>query len=185
MNRLRASNLMSLILVAAISAGLVLFLHPPTVGATPPGEKPLSGEDEKSIGDVVKGIEETWNTHDMAGMGNLFREDAEFINVVGMHWRGRNAIVAAHTAYHETMFKNHHIKTDSVEIRPVAEGAAIAVVTTTNDSFATPGGDVIPERQNRQTYVLTKRSDGWKIAHGHNVPVDPIAAKFDPANAPR
>jgi len=150
--------------------------------ASPGGASRLSKEEDTAIRKVVAGIEEAWNTHDMKALEKLFSEDAEFINVVGMHWRGRKAIVAAHAAYHETSFKNHHIKTDAVTIRSLGEGCAIAVVTTTNDSFKTPDGQVIPKRQNRQTYVLTKGPDGWKIAHGHNVPVDPVAAQFDPVN---
>jgi uncharacterized protein (TIGR02246 family) len=151
-------------------------------GATPGGAKSLTKEESAAIRKVVAGFEEAWNTHDMKALEKLFSEDAEFINVVGMHWRGRKAIVAAHAAYHETIFKNHRIKTDTVEIRTLGEGHAIAVATLTGDSFKTPDGQVIPMRQHRLTYVLTKGSDGWKISHGHNVAVDPDAAQFDPVN---
>src|SRR5215475_3531668 len=86
----------------------------------------LSTEDDAAIRKVVVGVEEAWNTHDMKAMEKLFTEDAEFINVVGMHWRGRKAIIAAHAAYHETSFKNHHIKTDSMSIRSLGDGQALA-----------------------------------------------------------
>jgi uncharacterized protein (TIGR02246 family) len=144
----------------------------------------LSKEDDEAIQKTVRGIEDAWNAHDMKAYGKLFREDAEFINVVGMHWRGRDAIIVAHTAFHETLFKNHTIKTDDVEVRSLGSGHAIAVVTTTNDAFTTPAGEVIPKRQNRQTYVLVKDPDGWTIAHAHNVPVDAAAAKHDPTKTP-
>ncbi|GMW03423.1 MAG: hypothetical protein AMXMBFR84_45570 [Candidatus Hydrogenedentota bacterium] len=180
----RATHLFSLLLITAIFVGALLVLNRPTFGATESIGK-LDKADEDAVRAVVMWIEQTWNSHDMDAMGKLFRDDAEFINVVGMHWHGRDAVMAAHTAYHKTMFKNHSIKTDSSEIRSISDGCAIAVVTTTNDSFTTPAGNVVPQRQNRQTYVLTKRSDGWKIAHGHNVPVDPEAAQHDPVNAPK
>ena len=112
----------------------------------------------------------------------LLQEDVEWVNIVGMHWRGREAVVAAHAAYHETMFKNHTLKTDIVHLRSLGGGQVIAVVTTTNDAFTTPSGQVMPKAQNRMTYVLTKEVDGWKIAHCQNVVVNADAAKHDPVN---
>jgi uncharacterized protein (TIGR02246 family) len=143
----------------------------------------LTKDDDAAIRAVVANIEKGWNTHDMKFYGSQFRDDAEFINVVGMHWHGRDAVMAAHTAFHATSFKNHNIKTNAVETRSIGDGCAIAVVTTTNDAFTTPAGDVIPVAQNRQTYVLTKGQDGWKIVHGHNVRIDPDAVKHDPVNS--
>lgn len=178
------------LVVSILLLGAVLAMTVDVVAQSPKADPPAGGanalsvEDEKAIRKVVAGIEEAWNAHDMKAYGKLFREDAEFINVVGMHWRGREAIMVAHTAYHETLFKNHSIKTDDVQIRSLGSGHAIAVVTTTNDAFTTPTG-VIPKRQNRQTYMLVKDSDGWKIAHGHNVPVDADAAKHDPTKTPK
>jgi uncharacterized protein (TIGR02246 family) len=184
-------NLTKLIIATSLVCVAAFFVLLAPIGAEqakskpPGGVKSLTKEEDAAIRKVVTGIEETWNTHDMKALEKLFTEDAEFINVVGMHWRGRKAIVAAHTVFHEASFKNHNFKRDAVEIRSLGEGHAIAVVTTTNDSFKTPGGQVIPKRQNRQTYVMTKGPDGWKIAHGHNVPVDPDAAQFDPVNKPK
>jgi uncharacterized protein (TIGR03067 family) len=56
------------------------------------------------------------------------------------------------------------------------------VVTTTNDAFTTPDGHVISKQQDRQTYVLAKEPDGWKIMHCQNVWVDAEAAKNNPVN---
>ncbi|MCC6797529.1 MAG: SgcJ/EcaC family oxidoreductase [Candidatus Hydrogenedentes bacterium] len=183
MNQSRTTQLFILALIVAV--GTIFALERPMFGATESNSSRLSKADEDAVRAVVMGIEQTWNSHDMDAMGKLFRDDAEFINVVGMDWHGRNAIMVAHSAYHNTMFKNHNIKTDTIETRSIADGCAIAVVTTTNDSFKTPDGNVVPKRQNRQTYVLTKRADGWKIVHAHNVPVDAMAAQHDPAKAPK
>jgi uncharacterized protein (TIGR02246 family) len=120
----------------------------------------------------------------MKAYGKLLREDVEWVNVVGMHWRGREAVLKAHTAFHETSFKNHTIKTDTVAVRSLGGGHAVAVVTTTNDAFTTPGGEVVPKRQNRLSYLMAKSPDGWTIAHAHNVPVDAVAAKFNPVKEP-
>lgn len=143
----------------------------------------LSKDDDTAIRQVFTDYETAWNSHDMKAFVKLFRDDAEAINVVGMHWRGKAAIEKSHTIYHEILFKNHSIKTDDVQIRSLGHGHAIAVVTTTNDAFTTPDGAIMSKAQNRQTYVLTKGEDGWKVVHFHNVRVDAEAAKHDPVNS--
>ena len=71
-------------------------------------------------------FETAWNTHDMKSLATLFRKDAEFINIVVMHWHGCKDIVAALTVFYETIFKNHHLMTDAIEFRPLGNGFAIA-----------------------------------------------------------
>ena len=142
-------------------------------------------EDDRAIRKAVGGFETAWNSHDMKALGELFREDAEFINVVGMHWRGRAAIVAAHAAFHETLFKDCRLKTDAIALRPFSADFAIAVVTQTQDAFTTPSGEVVPKHQNKLSYVFTKVAGEWKIVHGQNVRIDAEAAPHDPVNSPR
>lgn len=144
----------------------------------------LSKEDDAAIRKVITGIEEAWNAHDMKAYGKLFREDTDWINIVGMHWRGRDAVMAAHTAFHETTFKDNRMKIDEIEIRSLGNDFAIAVATMTHDAFRAPDGRTFPKSQNRCTHVLAKGPEGWKIVHGHNVQVDAEAAKHDPVNKP-
>lgn len=144
----------------------------------------LPAEDDAGIRETIKGIEEAWNAHDMDAYARLLRPDVERVNVVGMHWRGWESVMIAHITFHMTTFKNHNIRTDDIHIRPLCPDYAIAVVTTPNDAFTAPAGRVIPKQQDRQTYVLGKDPDGWKIAHCENVWVDAEAAKHDPTKAP-
>ena len=48
------------------------------------------------IANVVDGLTESWNRHDMEAYAAQFAEDADFVNVIGMHWRGRAEIEARH-----------------------------------------------------------------------------------------
>lgn len=134
---------------------------------------------------ALASYEAAWNSHDMKALGKLFAEDAEFINVVGMHWRGRADIVAAHAAFHETMFKDTGLKTDAIALRPLSADVVIAVVTYTQDGFTTPSGQVMPKTQTKLSYVFVKTASEWKIAHGQNVRIDAEAVQHDPVNRPR
>jgi uncharacterized protein (TIGR02246 family) len=174
------------LLMAVVSLSLV----PGASAQTPKSDAPrtvtndLSKEDDAAIRKVIAGIEEAWNAHDMNAYGKLFREDADWINIVGMHWRGRDAVMAAHIAFHEGNFKDNRMKLDAVETRSLGNEFAIAVATMTHDAFVAPDGRTFPKAQNRCTHVLAKGPGGWKIVHGHNVQVDAEAAKHDPVDKP-
>lgn len=145
----------------------------------------LSAEDDRAIRKVLADYDAAWNSHNMKALDEVFREDAEFINVVGMHWRGRPAIIAAHAAFHATIFKDVGMKTDEIALRPLGADIVIAVVTQTQDTFTTPSGEVVQKHQNKLSYVFTKAGGDWRIAHGQNVRIDDEAAKHDPVNSPR
>jgi len=181
-----ATNITASLVVAAI----FLSLSPHTIAQTAEPEAQsqvagaaLSKADDEGIRKSVMDYEKAWNNHDMQLLATLFREDAEFINVVGMHWRGRAAIINAHAIFHEIMFKDCRLKTDSIETRTLGTDHAIAMWTATQDSYTTPSGQVVPEGQFKLSLILAKGPEGWKIAHGHNVRIDAEAAKNDPANS--
>ncbi len=55
---------------------------------------------------VVASLAENWNRHDMTAFAAAFTENADFVNVIGMHWQGRPEIESKHTATHRTIFRN-------------------------------------------------------------------------------
>ena len=152
-----------MIAAALLVTTTFLTLAPPAVAQAPKlkaqpqaATASLIKEDEQEIRKIPMGFERAWNTHDMKLLATLFREDAEFINVVGMHWRGRDAIVKAHAIFHEIMFQNCRLKTDSIETRPLGSDYAIAVWTSTQDGYTTPDGHAIPTGQTELSLILAK-----------------------------
>ena len=73
--------------------------------------------DEASIRGLFTAYQSDWNHHDIQAMGNLFTEDAEWINIVGMHWRGKPDIVKVHEVYHRLLFAKTDIKFTNIVIR--------------------------------------------------------------------
>jgi uncharacterized protein (TIGR02246 family) len=49
----------------------------------------------------------------MRALAGLFHEDAEWVNVVGMYWRGKDALVTAHATLHDAIFKKMAERTRS------------------------------------------------------------------------
>lgn len=139
-----------------------------------------SATDEKAIRQVVKDYETLWNKHDMSTFGNLFTDDAEWVNVVGHVWRGKAVIQKAHQVVHETNFKNRNMKLDDMTVRFIRPDVAVSIVRWTLDGFEAPDGRKFPKGPNVATLVFVKQDGKWLISSGENVTVDPVAAKFDP-----
>ena len=169
-----------------LAANAIIALAPPAFAQTTTNaqhQSPLTKEDEQGIRKTINGFVAAWNTSDMKAMDKLFCEDAEFVNVVGMHWRGRAQIDAAHIVFDMLIFHGVQMKVDSIGVRPLGSDYAIAVVLETLDSYTTPSGQVVPKGQVRGSWVLARNGGDWKIAHCQNVNVDAEAAKHDPVNS--
>jgi uncharacterized protein (TIGR02246 family) len=141
---------------------------------------PATASDEHAIRAVLNGYADAWNRHDMDAMAELFADDAHWVNIVGMHWPGKAAVVKAHEAYHRTFFQTTDIRIADVEIRFIAPGVAAAVVLLKVDPFTPPDGVLRRESDNRLSFILTNQGGRWLIAHGHNTVIDPGAQRFDP-----
>jgi uncharacterized protein (TIGR02246 family) len=139
--------------------------------------------EEKEIRAFVAGYAEAWNRHDMAALADSLADDADWINIVGMHWRGKAAVVKAHDAYHRTFFRNTALDFTDIDLRAIAPDAVVAVVTIRVGNFTPPDGKPRIGTQDRLSLVITKRSGGWRIVHGHNTVIEPGAQRFDPVNS--
>ena len=139
-----------------------------------------SETDEKAIRQVVNDYVTLWNKHDMSTFGNLFTDDAEWVNVVGMVWRGKAVIKKVHQVVHATNFKNRNMQLDNMTVRFIRPDVAVSIVRWTVDGFEAPDGRRFPKGPNVATLVLVKQDGRWLISSGENVTVDPVAAKFDP-----
>ena len=133
------------------------------------------------VGAVVNGWEAAWNAADMNAMWGLATDNVHWVNVVGMHWRGKAEVQQAHQVYFDMMFKNWSAKLDEIEsVEALPGGAVAAVVRWSLGGFRQPDGVMRPPGKDRMSLVMVPRGDGLAIAHGANVHIDEVAAKFDP-----
>jgi uncharacterized protein (TIGR02246 family) len=142
-----------------------------------------SGNDDMrgKVEAVVSGWEAAWNAADMNAMWQLATDDVHWVNVVGMHWRGKADVQQAHQIYFDMMFKDRRAKLDEIEsVEALPGGAVVAVVRWSFGGFRQPDGVMRPPGKDRMSLVLTPRGNGLAIAHGANVHIDEAAAKFDP-----
>ena len=108
-----------------------------------------SASDEQAIRAVVREYGAAWNRHDMTTLAELFTDDAHWVNIVGMHWPGKSAVVTGHEAFHRTFFQTTDIELANVEIRAIAPDVAAAVVLLKVGPFTPPDGVRRPASDDR------------------------------------
>ena len=136
---------------------------------------------ETGVCQTLQGLEDAWNRHDIQEYTAYLTEDCEWVNIVGMHWKGRAAVEKALDFYHRAIFRAMSLRTESMDVREVAPGVAVAVCAIRADAFAAPDGRTMPAALNRLTHVLVERDGRWLVASAQNTVVDPVAAPHDPA----
>jgi len=138
-------------------------------------------KDEAAINKQVDAMVYSWNHHNYDDLKNYATEDTDWVNVVGMWWKGRKQSQFAHQAYHNTFFKTSVMEKTSVAIRFITKDVAIAHVTWHfSGGEPTPDGKKPEPTDDLSTLVFVKRGGKWLLTAGENVHIDKAAQPFDP-----
>ena len=127
--------------------------------------------DITEVARVVESFGECWNRHDMTAFGDLFAEDAEFVNVVGLWWKGRAEIQAAHEFTHQTLFKSSRLTIAEILTRFPAPQIAISRCRWKLEGHVTPDGMPLPERNGVLVNVLHQKGSRWLIIDSQNTDI--------------
>ncbi len=144
-------------------------------------------------------FDRAWNDRDPDALADLFEEDAEFVNVVGLWWHDRASIRRAPAYGLETLFPDSTLAVVRTREKPLSDDAAVvhALMRLTGQS---PVGTVRQpgERRTVFSFVMRRGPDGWRCASAHNTDVVPGAethvrdaegvlhsADYQPARLPR
>lgn len=127
--------------------------------------------DEAGVSAVVQGFEDAWNRHDMDAFAKLFATDADFVNVRGMRWVGREEIKKAHAAVHATIFKTSALKISDTTIRFLTPDVGTARSVCTLTGQMSPNGQAAPPRTAILTHVLVRAGGRWLIVLTQNTDV--------------
>ena len=130
------------------------------------GADPLT--ETNGPGAIAARFEAAWNAHDMAAFGALFHPDATFVNRFAAYWRGEDAIVAAHRAIHETIYRDSTLRVDPADVDPVSDDVAILHFwTRLTAGAAHPAG---PHQADTLVLAMVQRRAGaWRILAAENV----------------
>lgn len=159
-----------------ILAGAPVMTAVPAFSQTPP-----TTNDRAAVQAWLDECAAAWADSDAERMYRTATDDLEWINIVGMHWRGKAEVVRAHEVYLTTMFRGVPLTLREIEsLRSVGSDAVLAVVRWSVGQFTTPTGHIVPAADDRMTLVFQRTADGLRLAHGANIQIDPVAAASDP-----
>ena len=142
-------------------------------------------KDTTTINKQIDAMIYSWNNHNYDDLKNYTTENTDWVNVVGMWWKGQKESQYAHQAYHNTIFKTTIMEKKSVAIRFITKDVAIAhVVLHSYDSDPHPA--LLPDGKKPvpadalATLVFVKQNRKWLMTAGENVLIDKGAEPFDP-----
>ena len=127
---------------------------------------PISGQppaDEQSIRGLATQFEQAWNSHDMNKLGAITTEDVDFVNVAGLHWKGRAEVVKEHAERHKVRFKNSVWTTERVAIQFLSPDMALVHIDWQTRGDLDFDLKPWPPRTGIFSWVVVKNAGSWKI----------------------
>jgi uncharacterized protein (TIGR02246 family) len=129
----------------------------------------LEEGDRSAIRAVIKGYTHAWNQNGGKGFSNGFTEDADFVNIFGMHFKGKAEIEDRHLQILQNLMKGSSLKILDIRVREAKPGVAIALVHWSLDGYRNPFCEKPSEvREGLFTHVFIKEADAWKITASQN-----------------
>jgi uncharacterized protein (TIGR02246 family) len=104
----------------------------------------------------------------MEAFGNLFTEDADFVNVAGKWWKGRAEIQARHQESHSSGFRMSTLASLGTSVRRLRPDIAVMHFRWELTGQVDADGKQTPARRGILQMLAVKELDDWKIASVQN-----------------
>ncbi len=124
----------------------------------------LDKSDQAAIDKVISGYTYAWNECGGKGFGEGFTQNADFVNIFGMKFSGKEEIEARHVKILETFLKDSKMEILKTDLREVQKGLVIATVYWKVGGFK-QGAAV---RDGVFTQVFIQQGDKWEITASQN-----------------
>ena len=139
--------------------------------------------DKVAINAQIDAMINSWNNHNYDDLKNYSTENLDWVNVVGMWWKGQKESQYAHQFYHNTVFQKSVAEKKSVVIRFITKDVAIAhVVQHLSGDVTLPDGKKDVPTDTMGTFVYVKQKGKWLMTAGGNVVINKEVQQYDPVN---
>ena len=98
-----------------------------------------------------------WSAHDARRYAALFTDDADVVNVLGWHWKGRTELEQKLARAYAIVFAKSQLSVHDVAVRFITPDVAIAHVPWTMTGALSPTGGATPPQQGLQAQTLVKQ----------------------------
>ena len=111
-----------------------------------------------------------WNHSEGKGSGDYYAQDADFVNIFGTAFSGKQEIEARHVKIHETFLKGSIFEVVETKIREAKPEVVIAQVYWNVTNIQKPGGETM---KGIFTHTFVKNNSSWEIASTQNTLISP------------
>ncbi|MFT3832360.1 MAG: SgcJ/EcaC family oxidoreductase [Micropruina sp.] len=126
--------------------------------------------------DLITEFVRAWDDKDAEAIGRLFVDDADFVNVVGLHWTGRRSIVKAQRFGFTHAFPSAKLELLDVSQRLLGDDAAVVIARWQVSGQVDPDGEPVDPRRGVLSATLVKLADGtWLGVSCQNTDIAPAA----------
>jgi uncharacterized protein (TIGR02246 family) len=146
-----------------LPAVLALVLASPLPGAA---------EDDRPQA-LVDRFVRAWNAHDANALGELFTEEADFVNAEGQWSKGRAWIRAQLERAHATRFKGTTLVETNTTLRMARENVAVLHFQWELSGELDAAGKRSPTRHGIMQIVAVQEVRGWRILSAQDTKVPP------------
>lgn len=133
---------------------------------------------ESAIQDILKQLEDAWNSYDSVSFAALFVEDANFIQIFGGQLDGRTAIEASHRVIFNTIYRGSHASFTLRSVRFLRPDIAI-VFARAHVQFKE--GSETREIETRPTLIVVKEEAKWQIVAFQNTKISEVPTAAEAA----
>jgi len=120
--------------------------------------------------DIPRLFVENWNNRRADLLAELFEEEADFVNVVGLWWEDRRSIFKAHDYGLKVIFKDSTLRSGRIKTKLLADDVAVLHVRMIL-AGQTPIEKDAGIRQTVFTFVVRKREGFWLCASAQNTDI--------------
>lgn len=116
--------------------------------------------------EVTRLFVENWNRRRPDLMAEVFEEDADFINVVGLWWNNRADIFKAHDYGLKVIFQNSDLQIIRMKTKMLSENSAVVHSKLKLTGQTTHQGQHAEERLTILTFVVRRKENGkwWAVS---------------------
>lgn len=129
--------------------------------------------------EIVNAFETALNAKDSDAIGEIFTEDAEFVNIMGMRMRRRDGIVAGHAWAFSGPLRGSRIAFDEVDELQVTDDVTVLHGHCVRERLPDAPPQTLPPGRSVLVFVTRRGSNGWEAVAATNVTEAPPPASGD------
>lgn len=122
----------------------------------------LEVQDESIIRQMIHNMAGAWNNHEGHGFAENYADNADFVNIFGMTFSGKDEIEIRHVRILETFLKGSKLEVVDVKLREATPDTVIAQVCW---KVEIPGKEGL---KGVFTHVMIRNNDTWEITASQN-----------------